>query len=179
MKKIFLITAALGLAACGEPADKTPAERPATVKLGALAPQIKLETVVSGGAAINGWEDLGGKAVVLEFWGTYCDPCLENIPHLNDLAEKFKDKPVAFISVSRESEQDVKDFLKEHRMSGIVAADAPEVYNSFRVRGIPHTVLLDKEGRVAAVTYPSEVSEKTIEDLLSGKRTAEAGKIGG
>lgn len=180
MKKIFLIAAALGLAACGKPADKAPAGRPALVKLGELAPQIKLENIVLGGpAVINGWEDLGGKAVVLEFWGTYCDPCLENIPHLNDLAEKFKDKPVAFISVSRESEQDVRDFLKQHRMSGIVAADAPEVYRSFRVMGIPHTVLLDKESRVTAVTYPSEVSEKTIEDLLSGKKTAEGAKIGG
>lgn len=168
MKKI-LFAAALGLAACGEPADKAPAERPAVVKLGELAPQIKLDKIVSGGpAAINGWEDLKGKAVVLEFWGTYCDPCVENIPHFNSLAARFAGKPVVFLSVSRESEQDVRDFLRDHEMSGIVAADAPAAYRSFRVMGIPHTVLLDKESRVAKVTYPSDVDEQVLNSLLDG-----------
>lgn len=169
MKRIFLAAAALGLAACGKPADKAPAERPAMVKIGALAPQIKLDKIVSGGpSAINGWEDLKGKAVVLEFWGTYCDPCLENIPHFNELAGKFKDKPLVFLSVSRESERDVKDFLKDHKMSGIVAADAPEVYRSFRVMGIPHTVLLDRESRVVKVVYPADVDERALNALLAG-----------
>jgi uncharacterized protein (TIGR03435 family) len=176
MKKIFLLVAALALAACGgKPADEKPAQRPDTVKVGELAPQIKLEKIVSGGpAVINGWEDLKGKAVVMEFWGTYCDPCLENIPHLNALADKFKDKPVVFLSISRETEKDVRDFLKEHELKGIVAADAPMAYKNYRVMGIPHTVLVDKDSRVVAVTYPADVNEGTIENLLAGKGAAEA-----
>lgn len=170
MKKILLLAAAAALAACGKPADKAPSARPAVVKVGELAPQIKLENVVQGGpAAINGWEDLGGKAVVMEFWGTYCDPCIENIPHFNELAGKFEGRPVVFLSVSREPVDEVREFLKEHPMKGLVAADAPTAFKNFRVMGIPHTVLLDKDGRVLRVTYPADVDEGVIEGLLAGK----------
>jgi uncharacterized protein (TIGR03435 family) len=165
MKKITALLLILGLAACGKPVD-----RPAVAKKGELAPQIALEKIVKGDLKpMKGWEDLKGKAVVLEFWGPGCEPCVDNIPHLNDLAEKFKDKPVVFISAARDSEADIKKFLETHAMGGSVAAEAADAFKKFRVFGIPHTVLIDKDSRVAAFSYPSRVTEAVIEDLLAGK----------
>jgi len=165
MKKITALIVILGLAACAKPAA-----RPATAKKGELAPQIALEKVVKGDLkAVKSWDDLKGKAVVLEFWGPGCEPCVENIPHLNDLAEKFKDKPVVFISVARDGEGAVRKFLETHDMKGNVAAEAGDAFKKFRVFGIPHTVLIDKDSRVAAFSYPDRVNEAVLNDLLAGK----------
>ena len=45
-------------------------------------------------------DSLKGKVVVLEFWTTWCGPCVAAIPHLNELSEKYADKPVQFIAIS-------------------------------------------------------------------------------
>jgi thiol-disulfide isomerase/thioredoxin len=45
---------------------------------------------------------LRGKAVVIEFWATWCGPCVTEIPHLNELVEQVKGKPVVFLSVTDE-----------------------------------------------------------------------------
>lgn len=165
MKKILILLLSAGIVSCGKPT-----ERPVTAKKGELAPEISVPRFQRGDLkSVKGWGDLKGRAVVLEFWGTYCEPCIENMPHINGLSEKFKDKPVVFLSLSREPSATVEEFLKEHDLKGNVAADAGEVFRSFGVRGIPHTVLIDKDSRVQAFTYPSRVTEQTIEDLLAGK----------
>lgn len=175
MKKIVIAVLALGLAACGKPADQAAGEK----KTGAAAasgpvkdspaPAMALEKIVLGDLKpVKGWEDLKGKAVVLEFWGTWCDPCVNNIPHMNELAEKFKDRPVVFISVTRDQQDVVEKFLKTHEMKGNVAVEAAAAFKAFQVRGIPHTVLVDKDGVIRAFSYPSMVTPDSIEALLAG-----------
>ena len=166
MKKILFALTILSLIACANPAG----DRVKIAKKGKLAPQISFSKVISGDmSAIKGWEDFKGKAVVLEFWSTKCEPCVANIPHFNKLIEKFKDKPVVFLSITNEPADMARQFMKTHEMKGIVVAEADaEISKKFRVLGIPYTVLINRKGEVAAFTYPSRVTEKTIEDLISG-----------
>jgi thiol-disulfide isomerase/thioredoxin len=171
LKKTLLIVAAAGLAACGKPTEPAaPAVRAARPGIGSPAPAIVLNSIISGDLkALSGWEQLRGRAVVLEFWATWCDPCVQNIAHLNELAEKFKGKPVAFISVTQESRGKVESFLKDREMRGNIAADGDPAFSVFRVRGIPYTVLIDKEGVVRDITYPARVTEQRVNDLLAGR----------
>jgi len=114
-------------------------------------------------------DELKGKAVVLEFWATWSAPSVENIPHLNALTEKFSGKPVVFISVTDESEASVEAFLKYKPIKGWVATGAYAwTLRSFRVEARPHTVLLDKELNVVALTSPSEVTAEKISALIAG-----------
>lgn len=171
MKKIFL-AAMLFLAACGG----KPEERPKLAKTGQPAPELSLGKLINAPAVvkeIRNWKDLEGKAVVLEFWATWCDPCVESIPHLNQLAERFGGRPVVFLSVTDESEADVRAFLKDHPMNSWIAPEAGAgVFKAFRVYSRPHTVLIDRDGRVAAFTSPSDVTEAAVMALLSSKAPA-------
>ena len=173
MRKI-LLAALLCLAACGG----RPAERPKLAKTGLPAPELALNKVINAPAAVKelrGWKDLEGKAVVLEFWATWCDPCVESIPHLNQLAERFSGKPVVFLSVTDESEADVRAFLKEHPMRSWIAPEASAgVFKAFRVYGRPHTVLIDRDGKVTAFTSPSDLTEETVMALLARSPAAPA-----
>jgi thiol-disulfide isomerase/thioredoxin len=170
LKKTLIVIAAAALAACGKPAEApAPAKQSARPGIGAPAPAIVLNTIVSGDLkALNGWEQLRGQAVVLEFWATWCDPCVESIAHLNELAEKFSGRPVAFISVTQESRTKVEKFLKDREMRGNIAADGDPAFSVFRVRGIPYTVLIDRDGVVRDITYPARVTEQRVNDLLAG-----------
>ena len=113
---------------------------------------------------------LRGKVVILEFWATWCGPCVGAIPHLNDLAEQFKDKPVQFIAITAEDEATIKTFLTKRPINAWVALDTNNAMNkAYAVTGIPHTVVLDMDGKIAAITHPASLTEKHINDLLAGK----------
>jgi uncharacterized protein (TIGR03435 family) len=141
-------------------------------KIGDIPPPLTLTKTIQGlpAAEIN-WEKLKGKVVVLEFWATWCGPCVATIPHLNDLAKQFKNKPVVFISVTSENEDVVRLFLKSHPMITWVGLDDYEVLNKeFHVEGIPHAVIVDANGHIAAVTYPAYIKPENLEEVLAGKR---------
>lgn len=169
MKKLTILLLALGFAACAK-TDGKPKAAAARPAVNAPAPAIALGEIVSGDLApVKGWEDLKGKAVVLEFWATWCAPCRENIPHMSELAEKFKDRPVVFISLTREPRDTVAKFLEKTPMKGNVAVSATETFRAYAVKGIPHTVLVDKDGVLRGHSYPARVTPETIEALLAGK----------
>src|SRR5687768_15507954 len=77
-----------------------------TIKVGDTAPEIKLEKLLQAPpGADTSATNLKGKVVVLEFWATWCLPCVPAIKHMNDVAEKFKDKAVQFIAVTDEADE--------------------------------------------------------------------------
>lgn len=160
-----LLVAALALCACaGEPV-----ERPALAKKGQPAPALDLPKLLNAPEkSLRGWGDLEGKAVVLEFWATWCGPCVESIPEFNRLAERFRGKPVVFIHITDESEEDVREFLKANPISGWVAPEAgAAAFKAFRVFGRPHTVLIGRDGRVAGFANAGLTPEDVME-LLAG-----------
>lgn len=174
MRKIFFAALLLALAACSRPAE----ERPKLAIAGRPAPELRLPKLLNAPRrSLSGWRDLGGKVVVLEFWASWCEPFVDEIPRLNELVEKFRDKPVVFIAVTDESEADVSGFIKDHRLGGWVAPEAgAEVFKAFRVYSRPHTVLVGGDGTVAAFARPSEVTPEKIDELLAGRRRTGGGK---
>ena len=124
---------------------------------------------VPSGTKLDG-ESTRGKVVILEFWATWCAPCIAAIPHLNELAEEFKGKPVRFIAVTEEDKETVTRFLAKMPIKAWIALDTKEAMNrAYSVEAIPRTVLLGKDGKIAAITDPSMLTSKVIVDLLADK----------
>ena len=115
---------------------------------------------------------VGEKVVVLEFWATWCGPCVSAIPHMNDLTERFADDDrVRFVSVTVNEGADViEPFLKQRPIAGWVGLDPDgSAANTFGIRGIPSTVIIGRDGKVAARTYPTSLKAEHIEAALAGE----------
>ncbi|MGA2261147.1 MAG: DUF3738 domain-containing protein [Acidobacteriota bacterium] len=136
---------------------------------GAPAPSLSLELLQAPTGAKATWDSLKGNVVVLEFWSTWCSGCVAQIPHLNELASQFKNRPVRFISVTDEDKSAVSAFLPKRPISGWVALDPGSVtFKRFGIYGRPYTALVDGNGVLRGLTPPTEVNESTIDQLLAG-----------
>lgn len=143
-------------------------EKRPPVRVGERPPALGIEELLQApkGAGAD-WKSLEGKVVVLEFWATWCGPCIVSLPHLNELAEKFKDKPVQFISVTNESRLVVERFLGQRQMRGWIGLDTDNsMIRDYGVGSIPHAVVVDKTGTVRAVTIPARLTERFLNELV-------------
>lgn len=118
-------------------------------------------------------KNLEGKFIVLEFWASWCKPCLEQVSHLNELQSKFNDKNLYFISMTDEKPDVVKSILKRVHFESIVVSDQRKI-NTFWNGGIkklilPFTILIDDEGYIKWIGTPSLLREKDIQDLMTKK----------
>src|ERR1017187_75968 len=150
-------------------------------EVGQSAPALKLaQWLQAPPEASMGWPT--GKVVVLEFWSTECGPCVYYIPHLNELAEKFKDKPVQFIAVTDDEESVVRRFLKKTPINAWIGLGTEAGLGGetpYRVFAIPHTVIIDLHGRIAAITEPSTLNAGLIELCLADKPLPQPNEPGG
>ncbi len=140
-------------------------------KIGDVPPPLSLSETIQGPSPTEiRWDKLKGKVVVLEFWQTACAPCLEAIPHLNELVEQFSNR-VVFISISDDNGDYLKKFLKRKPISNWVVLDGllNPTRTAFDVHGIPHTVIVDASGKIAAITHPATLEAKNLEEILAGK----------
>ena len=117
------------------------------VQAGDSAPTFNLTAEDGSGLRL---EDYRGRYVLLNFWATYCVPCIEELPSLNGIYEDMRDKGLVVLGVSVDTDdQAYKTFLQAHRVAFPVVRD-PEwsVALRYGTSKIPETYLIDKEGMV-------------------------------
>jgi uncharacterized protein (TIGR03435 family) len=141
-------------------------------RIGDVPPALALSKVLQGPAVEEvSWDKLKGKVVVLEFWSTSCGPCIAAIPHLNDLVDEFRQKPVVFLSVTGENEEHVKAFSKRKPIGGWIAIDSfyDVTRTAFGVNAIPTTFIVDASGKIVAITHPARLGAEHLNQVLAGK----------
>ncbi|RMG13392.1 MAG: TlpA family protein disulfide reductase [Planctomycetota bacterium] len=122
--------------------------------------------------------DLRGKVVIVDYWGTWCAPCREEIPHLVALQKKYRDRLVIVGiawehgNAADEDVERVKAFAKEHGIDYplALASDPAELRKVPGFQGFPTTLFIDRSGTVRAkeVGYrPYPVLEALVEALLA------------
>lgn len=114
--------------------------------------------------------DTKGKFILIDFWATWCGPCIEAIPDLNEYHKEFKDKLVV-IGISDEPKKKVKK-LKKEKIEYYSAIDKQaRMKNTLEVQGIPHCIIINPEGIVVWEGYPHldgfELTSKVIKELIN------------
>lgn len=110
------------------------------------------------------------KVILINFWATWCPPCIAEMPGLNKLYEEYKDQ-VDFYFVSNEKEDILKSFLQKKGYNFNVQIPRTEYPEVFDVSSIPRTFLIDKSGAIVmdkagAANWNSKEVRDTIDELL-------------
>ncbi|MFN7022198.1 MAG: redoxin family protein [Phycisphaerales bacterium] len=151
--------------------------------VGDPAPKLEVEKFLKG-EAITGYEK--GKTYVVEFWATWCGPCIKAFPHLSELQAKHKGKlTIVGVNIwedsrggsySEDTEKEVVEFVKKQgdKMAYTVAYDgaAKRMDKAFmraaERNGIPAAFIVNGEGKVAWIGHPGRM-DAVLDDVLAGK----------
>ena len=160
---LVLITALaiLAVSGCGSDKDestevdqKTAAAEPVAApgSKGSLAPDFNLKRIDGGELQLS---SLRGKAVIVDFWDTWCPPCRAAMPHLQALSQEYSDDLVVVgIALGREGEAKVRKFAEDFGLTFdmVMFNNDPELMSGFGgVQSIPTTFLIDAEGVIREV----------------------------
>jgi peroxiredoxin len=146
---------------------------PASELLGKQAPAF--DAPLFDGATVTAAQHKGRDIVILDFWATWCVPCVEALPDLMAVAEAYKDRNVVLYAVQvYESSKALEKFFEQRNWDLKVPMDRDgSIARSFKVSGIPQTVIIDKDGTVQAVhvgAVPKAVLEHELDTLLRGEK---------
>jgi cytochrome c biogenesis protein CcmG, thiol:disulfide interchange protein DsbE len=138
---------------------------------GYLAPPFTLRNLKGN---LEGLDDHSGKVIIVNFWATWCAPCVKEMPSFETLYRRYRSKGLTLLAVSldKDGSAKVQEFVDKHKLSFPVLLDtegvAEKLYPSFT---IPFTYVIDKQGRVAARVdgakeWASPETFKAVEYLL-------------
>jgi thiol-disulfide isomerase/thioredoxin len=137
--------------------------------LGKVCPDFSMSVIGANGIEKPlALSELRGKVVILEFWATYCAPCIPYIKHFEKLQFQFGDA-IKVIEISEENRDKVDAFIQKRGYKNVsFAMDWGRKLNDmFYHHFIPHTVVIDQDGVVLAFTSPDEIDQEVIGKLIN------------
>ena len=171
-------------AAVAAPADPAELQQPVSTEgqsvalaPGNAAPPLSLASIVQGAPAE---EFQAGKVYVVEFWATWCGPCLQSMPHISALQNDYADQ-VQFIGITRENAATVDGFMKKTGAGGrtwseiltyTIALDQNDATNNAYMRaaeqnGIPCAFIVGKSGTVEWIGHPMRI-DQPLQQVVDG-----------
>ena len=150
-------------------------ERP-TLSLGDMAPEFEAKQL--DGSTFRLADYRGKKAVLIDFWATWCPPCIDEIPTIKRIAETYRNQGLEVVGVSLDREEKaLRDFVKREKLSYVQVFEKEKtraISKSYGVWGIPSVFLMDKNGVINAMKLRGTRTEAAVKALLAnGLQTAE------
>lgn len=125
----------------------------------------------------------GKNIFVIEFWATWCRPCLDSIPHLTGLQKRYRDKGVVIVGLTDEPASVAQPFVDKmgDKMEYAVGVDRREATSdaymgAFGIETIPYAFVVDKNGLVAWHGHPETGLDLVLERMIAGKYDIELAK---
>ncbi len=131
------------------------------LKVSEAAPDFTLQDLAGQTVSLS---SLRGKVVYIDFWATWCGPCRAALPGLQDLADKLKDQGLEVLTIDQgESFDQVRSFVERKNYSFRVLLDpGGAVGNVYGIRGIPTSVLVDRNGIVQSISIGDVSTEEEL-----------------
>lgn len=109
------------------------------------------------------------KVHLIDFWATWCAPCREEVPMLNELHETYGDQGLRIVAISDETEGEVREFAADFDVRYEMLLDDQDLAQSYRVFGLPTAFLVNADGEIVDTMMgakPPGVLEDKIRDML-------------
>jgi peroxiredoxin len=133
--------------------------------VGQKLPNVVLQSLDGGPCDLA--KHYGKDLIVLDFWATWCGPCIRGLPELVRLGDEYKDQNVAFYAVNRGEQRDyISEVLDNRKLKLPVLLDTDEtVAKALGVKGMPHIVVVDEKGTIVGVYH--SLGESLVNRLKS------------
>ena len=138
-----------------------------------LGKEIKLDGVNLNGEDFD-IQSLKGKVVLIDFWATWCPPCVAEVPNMKKLYKKYKDDGFEIVGYSIDDDLDaLKSFTESEKTPWIVISQAMSVEKGktdysevYKIEAIPAMFLLDKDGKVVSTKARGPILERLLKDIF-------------
>jgi thiol-disulfide isomerase/thioredoxin len=173
--KSFLLTIVFALLAISVFSLPPVAEAQAGANGDLLKPLPQMQLKDFAGKSVK-QEELGGKLYVVDFWATWCGPCIVEIPSFNRLQEKYAAQGVKILGVTLASGEakEVQPFIIRHKMKYTVVMGDDDQLGDLNIMGFPTTFIVTKDWKIykryiGAGSKKAEEIEADIQKLLEGQ----------
>lgn len=137
------------------------------IEIGEKVPAFQVE-MVNADQSFFSFDASNGKAVLIDFWATWCSPCISGMPHLEELQKRFEVR-LQVVAASEEKLERLIRFREKKPFEFLFAKDTGTLRALFPYQVIPHSILISPEGNLVAITSPENITEEVITQVLAGK----------
>jgi len=140
-------------------------------KVGSIAPEFTVKEIEGKPLSLNDYKE--NKYVLIDFWASWCAPCREELPYIKELYKKYSKEGFKVISITQDKDLDawknaiLKEKINSWRHFSIMENN-DSVLKDYFVNGIPHKILIDKQGKIIGKWKGSgEKNKKELQNLLA------------
>jgi thiol-disulfide isomerase/thioredoxin len=145
-----------------DPSLATPRRPEPMPQVGTVAPEIKVKDWLNEESAPT-LAALRGKVVLVEFWATWCGPCVSSIPHLNELQKKYASQGFRILSFTEQNQPGIEKFIQRTPMNYAIGLESGEAFDRYGVSGIPQAFLVDRAGKIV---WEGDSGDAALEDTI-------------
>lgn len=168
MVKLLVISVSLLVVVMLQGCGSAQAVKPEDVVVGNTIPDFSVKSL--DGKTIDK-ASLKGQPVVLNFWASWCTPCMAEIPELKELAESSKARVVG-IALDETGLETVKPFVAAHQINYTVGIGTQDLFQQFNGVGIPYTLVLDSSQQIVKI-YRGPTNRAALEADLNQMESAQ------